>query len=235
MRNILLGTTLLAGLLAASAASAANTAIILWNGANPGDAETATGTGGAFLTATDLDGITISFSNVNRETAPNGITENNVNIINTTNTTQTLHIIAGANGFFGPSDAFGLSATILTALGKSDLSGSFFADNSNSLNGTGFSITGTDIGDFDSGLLSGPHSFSFNSLGLDSVTGPYGLAESLTLTLQAGATIGVQSISMDASAVPEPKTWAMLILGFGMMAFMGAKKVRKDRLGNALA
>jgi hypothetical protein len=30
--------------------------------------------------------------------------------------------------------------------------------------------------------------------------------------------------------VPEPKTWAMLILGFGMMAFMGAKKVRKDRL-----
>ena len=231
MRNFLLGATLLSGLAAlASPASAANTALILWNGANPGDAETATGTGGAFLASSSLDGIDISFSNVNRETTPNGITENNVNITNTTNTTQTLHIIAGANGFFGPSDAFGLSATILTALGTSDLSGSFFADNSNSLNGTGFAITGTDIGDFNSGSLTGPHSFSFNSLGLDSVTGNYGLAESLTLTLQAGATIGVQSISMDVSAVPEPSTWAMGLAGFGFLAFVGLKRSRKDRL-----
>jgi hypothetical protein len=34
--------------------------------------------------------------------------------------------------------------------------------------------------------------------------------------------------------VPEPTTWTMIILGFGMMAFMGARKVRKDRF-NALA
>ena len=35
---------------------------------------------------------------------------------------------------------------------------------------------------------------------------------------------------MDASAVPEPKTWAMLGVGFGVMAFMGFKRSRKDRL-----
>ena len=231
MRNLLLGATLLSGLLAVSSANAANTALILWNGANPGDAETATGTGGAQLALSDLDGITVSFSNVNRETKPNGITENNVNIINTTSTTQVLRIIAGANGFLGSNTDFGLSATILTALGKSDLSGSFFADQSNSLNGTGFTVTGTDIGDFDSGLLNGPHSFAFNALGLDSVTGPYGLAESLTLTLRPGAQIGVQSISMDA-AVPEPSTWAMFIAGFAFLGLMGARKVRQDRLGS---
>ena len=230
MRKLLLGTTLLAGLLAVSSANAANTALILWNGANPGDAETATGTGGAFLASSSLDGIDISFSNVNRETTPNGITENNVNITNTTNTAQVLHIIAGANGFFGPAAGFGLSATILTALGSSDLSGSFFVDHSNSLNGQTESVTGTDIDNFDSGSLTGPHSFSFNAIGLEEVAGTYGLAESLTLTLQAGATIGVQSISMDASAVPEPSTWAMGLAGFGFLAFVGFKRSHKDRL-----
>jgi hypothetical protein len=209
-------------------AAAANTALILWNQADPGGFETATGTGSASILGSDLDGITISVSNVNRETSPNGITESNINLDNTTNTVQVLHIIAGANGFAGPSNDFNLSATILTALGSSDLSGSFFADNSNTLNGTGFGITGVDIGDFDSGTLTGPQSFSFNGVGFDSVIGPYGLAEALTLTLQPGAMIGVQSISMDARAVPELSTWAMLLVGGGFMAWgaMARKKVR---------
>jgi hypothetical protein len=232
MRNILLGATLLAGLTALAApAMAANTAIILWNGANPGDSETGTGTGGAVLSSSDLDGITITVSNVNRETTPNGITENNVNIVNTTGTTQVLHIIAGANGFLGPSTGFGLSGTILTALGTADLAGSFFAAGDNALNGTTFSIDGVDVGNFDSGSLVGPHSFSFNGFGADALSGTYGLAESLTLTLGAGAQIGVQSISMDATnAVPEPSTWAMGIAGFAILAGMGWKRSRKDRL-----
>ena len=229
MRKLFLVSTILAA--AASPAMAANTALILWNAADPGDAETATGTGSAFLASSSLDGITISFSNVNRETNPNGITENNVNISNTTNSTQTLRIISGANGFFGPTSGLGLSATILTALGTSDLSGSFFSDTTNSLNGTTESVTGVDLANFDSGSLTGPHSFSFNDIVGDKLTGTYGLAESLTLTLQAGATIGVQSISMDAtSAVPEPSTWAMLLGGFAFMAFFGVRKARKDRL-----
>ena len=231
-----LAKTLLAGaavVALAAPAMAANTAIILWNQANPGDAETATGTNQAILANTNLDGITVSFSVVNRVTNPNSITEGNINIDNTTNSVQTLRIIAGANGFFGPSAGFGLSATILTALGSSDLSGSFFVDHSNSLNGQTESVTGTDIDNFDSGSLTGPHSFSFNAIGLEEVAGTYGLAESLTLTLQPFAQIGVQSISMDAvGQVPEPSTWAMGIAGFGFLAFFGMKRARKDRLAS---
>ena len=80
------------------------------------------------------------------------------------------------------------------------------------------------------GSLVGPASFSFNGFGADSLKGPYGLAEELTLTLQPGASVFVQGMSMDASAVPEPKTWAMMGLGFGLMALMGYKRSRKDRL-----
>jgi PEP-CTERM motif len=237
MRNILLGATLLSGLaFLAPPAMAANTALILWNAADPGDAEAATGTGSAVLSSSDLDGITITVSNVNRETSPNGMTENNVNITNTTGTTQVLRIIAGSNGFAGPTNEIGLSATILTALGTSDLAGSFFSNEGTFLNGTTLSVTGTDIENFDSGPLTGPRSFSFNGEVADLLTGQYGLAESLTLTLQAGATIGVQSISMDATnAVPEPSTWAMGIAGFAMLAGFGWKRSRKNRIESALA
>jgi hypothetical protein len=228
-KHAIMGSAAALALIAAAPAQAGNTALILWNGANPGDAESATGTNGAVLSSSDLDGITITVSNVNRQTGPNGITENNVNIDNTTGKTQVLHIIAGANGFLGATSGFGLSGTILTAVGSADLAGSFFADATDSLNGTTESITGVDLGNFDSGLLVGPHSFSFNGFGADALTGTYGLAESLTLTLQAGAEIGVQSISMDAGAVPEPGTWALMGLGFGVMALLGVKG-RKNRL-----
>jgi hypothetical protein len=35
---------------------------------------------------------------------------------------------------------------------------------------------------------------------------------------------------MTSSAVPEPRTWAMLIVGFGLMAAMGLKKRKTARL-----
>jgi hypothetical protein len=34
---------------------------------------------------------------------------------------------------------------------------------------------------------------------------------------------------MTSSAIPEPRTWAMMGLGFGLMAFMGYKRSRKTR------
>jgi hypothetical protein len=203
----------------------------MWNSNDLGGIVTSSGTGSVDVGPQNLDGISVTLSFANRFTNPNSLTGANINIDNTTTKTETLNVIFGANGYLGPSNGFALSGTILAALGGSDLLGSFFVDGGNTLNGLSTGVTGLDIGDFDSALLTGPKSFSFNGDGFDGVTGPYGLAERLTLTLAPGASVAIQGMSMEASAVPEPKTWAMLILGFGMMAFMGARKVRKDRLG----
>ena len=106
---------------------AANTALVLWNDANPGDAETASGTDAAALVGSSLDGITISVSAATRETSPaNGLSEGNITITNTTGTVQTLDIIAGANGFLGPSSLFNLTGTIGVDSGSATLGGSFF-------------------------------------------------------------------------------------------------------------
>ena len=233
MNKLLILTALASAVaLSAGAASAANTAIILWNGANPGDAETATGNNSADLFSTNLDGITITASTVNLEANPDGMTEGNIQITNTSNVAQTLHIIAGVNGFDNPTKGFNLSATILASIGQSTLFGSFYSNADNHLNGTalGVSAGSLDLGDFNSGLLSGPFSYSFNSSALDAISGPYGLTESLTLNLAAGASIGVQSISMDATgAAPELSTWAMATIGFGLVGIVGLRSRKGER------
>jgi hypothetical protein len=225
MRRLLLTTALIA---LAWPAMAANTALTLWNSTNPGGAETATGTDTAVISGSSLGGITITTSGATRLTSPNNsLTESNLFITNTTGTVQTLDIIAGANGYLGPSSLFNASATVLIASGQAELTGNFFVDAANGLNGTNTGpVTGTQIGGtFDSGLLTGPFSFSSNSPSVPfSVTGPYGMAESLQLTLQPGAFVGVQSISMDASVVPEPSTWAMLGAGFALIGLLGLRK-----------
>ena len=228
MLKKLLITTALAGAvgLAASSANAADSALTIWNAANPGGAETGIGTGSAVISSSSLGGITITTSDVTRQTPP-GMTESNITIDNTTGSTQVLDIIAGTNGFAGPTSAFNASATVLVSTGGASLTGSFFVDNSNTLNGENTGpIVGTDIGNFSSGPLTGPFSFSSNSPDVPfSAPGTYAMAEDLQLTLAAGATVGVQSISMDAaSAVPEPRTWLMGMIGFGLMAAMGYRR-----------
>lgn len=229
MRRLLLTTALL-GAIGASPAIAADSALVIWNTSDPLGAETATGTGSASILSSNLDGVTVSVSSVQKGTNPNDLTEANINIDNTTGSVQTLKIIAGANGYVGPTTGFTLTGTIGSTLGGADLVGQYFADASNSLNGQSLSVTGTGLNSFNSGPLTGPQSFSFNGVGLDNLLAPYGLAEELTLTLQPGASVFVQGVSMDAvNTVPEPSTWAMLIAGFGLIGALGWHKKRTPR------
>ena len=231
MKKLVLAGALLAS--TAIPAAAANTAIIVWNAADPGGAEAATGTGSASILSSSLNGVTVSVSSVLRGTNPNDLTEANINIDNTTNMVETLKIIAGANGYLGTTTGFTLTGTIGATLGGADFGVQYFADASNSLNGQTESVTGLSLNSFDSGALTGPQSFSFNGSGIDFLTSTYGLAEELTLTLQPGASVFVQGASMDA--VPGPVIGAGLpgiIAGCG---FLVALRRRRSRRVNRLA
>lgn len=230
MKRLLLASTLLAAV-GASPAMAADTAIILWNTNDPGGFESATGTGSAAVATSNLDGVTITLSNVSKGTGPNELTEGNIQVTNTDSTAQTLKIIAGANGYPGPSTTFALTGTIGVTAGMADFGVQYAVDSANSLNGTSETLVGTGINSFDSGSLTGPFSFSKNLIGIDGVLGPYGMAEELTLTLQPGASVFVQGASMEAVAVvPEPSTWAMALGGFGLLGLLGWRKARTNRL-----
>lgn len=225
IRNAALAAIGLSALIAASPASAADTALTLWNGVF---VDTGTGTSTVDLGPDTLGGVSVTLSRAVRATDPNGLAEVNINIDNTSSVAQTFNLIAGANGFEPKGDEFKLTATIFSQAGSSTLTGDYFVDPLNTLNGQNTGpVVGTNIGSFDSGALTGTESFSFNGFGADLVTGPYGLAESLTLTLQPGAEVGVQGIGM--VSVPEPKTWVLSLIGFGLLGLAGLKRSRSAR------
>jgi hypothetical protein len=223
MKKFLIATALAGAL--ATPALADNIALTMWT--NPFDIVTETGLGSVDLGPQNLDGVTVTLTTGNRLTSPNGLNEANINIDNTNKVAETLNVIVGANGYEPKGGEFKLSGTIITTGGSADLKGTYVVDGADTLNGQSTSVVGTDIRNFDSLVLSGPDSFSFNGFGTDNVIGPFGMAEVLSLTLQPGAAVGVQGVAM--ISVPEPRTWVMAGVGFGLLGLIGFKRSRSAR------
>ena len=226
MKRLLMATALAS--VFAGPAMAANVALTMWTDGS--DAVTESGTIGFTVGNENLDGVTVDTTFALRGITSKQLTEGNVNIDNTTGSIQTLHLIVGASGFGGPDSAFKLTGSILNASGANSLSGGYFIDPTNTLNGLGMSVVGTQIGSFASGVLGDAESFSFNGVGVFAVLGNYGMAEQLTLTLAPGAEVGIQGISMVAtSGVPEPSTWVMMGGGFALLAALGLRRRKTAR------
>lgn len=83
--------------------------------------------------------------------------------------------------------------------------------------------------------IAGTATFDLTALGLTSTTSVTGITFFFGTGPEASlaATISVIDPGV-APAVPEPATWAMMILGFAGVGFMGYRRSRKDR-GLALA
>lgn len=229
MRNVLLAATAACALAASSGAHASNIAFTLENGASSSNI----GTDNVSIGPVTLGGVSVTLSTGSRTTLPNGLQEQNINIDNLTSSVQTLYMLIGANDYLGSAGEFKLSGTIIVQavtghVSSADVTGSYFVSPTNFLNGdNSIAPGGTDIRNFDSLALIGPGSFSFNGLGADKVSGPYGLAESLTLTLQPFSEVGVQGIGM--TAIPELPSWAMGLGGFGLLGLLTSRRQRGQR------
>ena len=77
--------------------------------------------------------------------------------------------------------------------------------------------------------MSNPDSFAGSNFARFVANSPFSMEEQATLNLIAGGSITGFNQSM-TTGVPEPKTWAMLGLGFAVMTFMGFKRRKGDRL-----
>lgn len=153
-------------------------------------------------------------------------------IRNTGATLGHLTAIVGDTNFIGPVNDVRESASLTfnQAVGSGASTLRFFADPANGqpagvgLNIPGvelFSTSGTPSSDPDS--FAGTHNSPFDASGLFSMT------ETANLALAPGASITGFNESMATSAIPEPRTWAMLGIGFGLMAFLGVKRKRTAR------
>ena len=144
-----------------------------------------------------------------------------------------LSIIVGDTNFVGPVTDVRESASLTfnnaTGSGASTLR--FFADPANGQPaGVGLAIPGQQLFTATGTPTTDPDSFSGTNLSPFAAGGLFSMTETANLALRAGGSVTGFNESMQTAAIPESSTWAMLALGFGGLAFLGAKRARKDRL-----
>ena len=200
--------------------------------------------GGSFFcqdqTACDLDGavknlllLNTTVGNIRIEgtfaassTNPNELFASNLTITNLGASTETLTMAVGDTGFIAPVKSIRSSAS---ATFNSDSGAAFdlhfFADHADAqpaanafdTPGVGlFDVNGVVAGNPDS--ASGTHDTAFIQL-----AGGYSMSEAAGLIVAPGASITGFNESMQAAAVPEPQTWLLGLIGFGLMAWLGRK------------
>ena len=156
-------------------------------------------------------------------------------IQNSGSTLGHLGIIVGDNNFLGPITGVNESASLTfnSAVGSGASTLNFFADTANGQPaGPGLNIPGSLLFTASGAPATDPDSFAGSNASLFSALGPFSLTETANLALRAGGSITGFNESMATvnTPIPEPRTWAMLIIGFGLLAGMGVKRKIKDRL-----
>lgn len=152
------------------------------------------------------------------------------NIINESGAPITVNLVAGDTNFIAPASFVESSGSLTfnNAVGSGASSLSFFADSANTQGANPLNTPGSLL-ELVSGVpVTDPDSFSGTRNTAFSATGPFSMTERADLSLITGGSITGFNQAME-TGVPEPKTWAMLLLGFGLMAFVGARK-RTQRL-----
>jgi hypothetical protein len=154
------------------------------------------------------------------------------NIENNGGVPGTLTFVASDTNFVSPVNSIeeAASLTFNDAVGSAASTLKFWADplntqGANPNNTPGpllFSVSGTPVTNPDS--FSGSHDSPFDAFA------PFSMTEGAALNLVAGGSITGFNESETSSAIPEPRTWAMMLAGFGLLAFMGYKRGRKERL-----
>jgi hypothetical protein len=166
--------------------------------------------------------------------APNVLTLSSSSIVNQSGAPINIKLLASDTDFIAPVSAINSSASLTfnDAVGSLASTLQFWADplnvqgaNPNNTPGTLLeTVSGTPVTDPDS--FSGSRITAFNALA------PFSMTEGASLNLVTGASITGFNESMRSIVVPEPRTWAMMIIGFALMGVVGLKRRLRERLAS---
>jgi hypothetical protein len=153
-------------------------------------------------------------------------------ILNNGATPGTISFVASDTNFVFPVSSIEESASLTfnQNIGASDSTLKFWADPLNTQGANPLNTPGALLDTVSCHALTDPDSFSGSLNSPFFAGGPFSMTEGASLALISGGSITGFDQSMTSSAVPEPRTWAMLIVGFGLMAAMGLKKRKTARL-----
>lgn len=154
------------------------------------------------------------------------------NIVNMSGAAANIQLFAGDTGFVGPVERVNDSGSLTfnQAVGSAQSSLSFFADAANGQGANPINTPGNLLEQVFGTPDTNPDSFSGSNFAAFFASGAFSMTETANLNLIAGGSITGFNQSMTSSAVPEPSQWVMLLSGFGLLAVLGVKRSRKNRL-----
>jgi hypothetical protein len=178
--------------------------------------------GGAFV---EIALATSQFGN------PNLLTLSSSDIINQSGAPITIKLLASDTDFVAPVTAIRNSASLTfnNAVGSGQSMLQFWADPLNAQGANPNNTPGALLETVFGTPVTNPDSFSGSNTASFVAGLPFSMTEGASLNLITGGSITGFSQNMQTEAIPEPRTWAMMGLGFGLMALMGYKRSRKNR------
>jgi hypothetical protein len=149
------------------------------------------------------------------------------NIENTTGAPITVTLLASDTGFDSPVRFVNNSGSLTfnSNVGAPNSTLSFFADLADTQGANPTNTPGTLLESVTGHATTDPDSFAGSRLAAFDANAPFSMTEGAALVLRADGSVTGFNQAME-TGVPEPRTWAMLAMGFGLMALLGVKRKR---------
>jgi hypothetical protein len=153
------------------------------------------------------------------------------NIENLGGTPLTIKLLASDTGFDPPVSFIRDSASLTfnNAVGSGQSMLQFWADPLNTQGANPSNTPGALLETVFGTPTTNPDSFSGSNIAAFSANSPFSMTEGASLALVGGGSITGFNQAME-SGVPEPRTWALLLLGFGFLGFAGYRRRRMNRV-----
>ena len=153
------------------------------------------------------------------------------NIENTTAAPLTVTLLASDTGFVAPAKFIENSGSLTfnSNVGAPNSTLSFFADVLNRQGANPTNTPGSLLETVSGHALTDPDSFSGSRLAAFDAGSPFSMTEGAALALRSGGSVTGFNQAMQ-SGVPEPSTWAMILLGAAAIAFAQVGRKRGFRL-----
>ena len=142
----------------------------------------------------------------------------------------TVKLLASDTSFAAPVSFINSSASLTfnDAVGSGQSFLQFWADPANVQGANPNNTPGNLLETVFGTPLTNPDSFSGSRTTAFASNDPFSMTEGASLALRAGASVTGFNQSM-TTGVPEPGTWALMAVGFGLMTYLGIKRRRTPR------
>ena len=152
------------------------------------------------------------------------------NIEDTLGVPITVTLLASDTGFTAPVSFVRNSGSLTfnANVGAPDSTLKFWADTLDTQGANPTNTPGSLLETVSGHALTDPDSFSGSRLAAFDASAPFSMTEGAALALRADGSVTGFSQSMQ-TGVPEPSTWAMLIIGFAGLAWAGMRRAKSAR------